>query len=117
MIGYEVLIDRLNGTPLSVYRTKKTTAMAHLNWHALAENSFKNRSIVLVGLIVSLKNDRNGRGFKNFVRTLRATVLLEPPFRESWICHCNTVAIGSVAKGCWAKKESSLKTRDSRKNS
>ena len=32
-------------------------------WHALAENSFKNRSIGLVGLIVSLKNDRNGRGF------------------------------------------------------
>ena len=31
MIGYEVLIDRLNGTPLSVYRTKKTTVMAHLS--------------------------------------------------------------------------------------
>ena len=30
MIGYEVLIDKLNGTPLSVYRTKKATAMAHL---------------------------------------------------------------------------------------
>ena len=30
MIRYEVLIDRLNGTPLSVYRTMKTTAMAHL---------------------------------------------------------------------------------------
>ena len=46
---YEVLIDRLNGTPLSVYRTKETTAMAHLGM----ENSFKNRSIGLVGLIVS----------------------------------------------------------------
>ena len=31
MIGYEVLIDRLNGSPLSVHRTKKTTAMAHLS--------------------------------------------------------------------------------------
>ena len=38
MINYEVLINRLNGTPLSVYRTKntldrtkKTTAMAHLS--------------------------------------------------------------------------------------
>ena len=30
MIGYEVLIDKLKGTP-SVYRTKKTTAMAHLS--------------------------------------------------------------------------------------
>ena len=30
MIGYEVLIDRLNGTPLlSVYRIMKTTTMAH----------------------------------------------------------------------------------------
>ena len=99
--------------------------MAHLNWHALAENSFKNRLIVLVGLIVSLAKmiemgvvlRQSGCGFKNFAHTLRATVLLEPPFRESWICHCNTVAVGSVAKGCWAKKESSLKTRDSRKNS
>ena len=27
----QVPIDRLNGTPLSVYRTKKTTAMAHLS--------------------------------------------------------------------------------------
>ena len=31
MIGYGELIDKLNGTPLSVYRTKKTTAMAHLS--------------------------------------------------------------------------------------
>ena len=61
MIGYEVLIDRLNGIPLTVYRTKETTAMAHLRMVlSLAENSFKNRSIglvgprVLVGLIVSL---------------------------------------------------------------
>ena len=31
MIDYEVLIDRLNGTPLSVYRTKKTTVEVHLS--------------------------------------------------------------------------------------
>ena len=31
MIGYEVLIDRLNGTRLSVYIIMKTTAMAHFS--------------------------------------------------------------------------------------
>ena len=43
--------------PLSGYRTKKTAAMAHLR------NSFENRSIGQVGVVVCLKNDRNGRGF------------------------------------------------------
>ena len=90
MIGYEVLIDRLSGT-LSIYRTKKTTAMAHL-MHALAEKSFKNRSIGLVGLTVSLKNDRNGRGLPQSERGFEifacATALLETPFYKSWIRHC-----------------------------
>ena len=30
---------------------------------------------------------QNGRGFKNFMHTLRTTVLLQPPFRKSWIHH------------------------------
>ena len=91
MLGYKVLIDRLNGT-LPVYRPNKTTAM--LTLACLAENSFKNRSIGLVGLIVSLKNNRNGRGFASkwawlqiFRVHLRATILLESPFTKSWIRH------------------------------
>ena len=42
-------------------------------------------------MIVSLKNDRNGRGFaqkwaglQNFARNHT----IQTPFRKSWICHC-----------------------------
>ena len=32
---------------------------------------------------------QSGRGFKNFARASRATVLLEPSLRKSWIRHCH----------------------------
>ena len=63
-------------------------------WHALAENSLKNRSIGLVGLIVSLKNDRNGRGFppkwawlQKFRARFARNCTIGTPFRKSWIRH------------------------------
>ena len=60
--SHEVLIDRLkfNGTPSLSTELRKL--LLRLSLACLAENSFKNRSVGLVGLIVSLKNDRNGRG-------------------------------------------------------
>ena len=77
--------DKLNGTPLSGYRSKKTAAMAHLRM--LRSKFVENRSIGLVGLVVCLKNDRNGRGLapkwawllKFCARFARMTILL-PPF-------------------------------------
>ena len=70
MIGYEVLIDRLNGTvSLSI---ELRNYFYDSPWHALAEISFKNRSIGLVGLTYSFLLieigvilPQSGRGFKN----------------------------------------------------
>ena len=63
------ILVRQNGTPLFSYRTKKTAAMAHLI-ECFRRNSFKNRSIGLVGLVVGLKTiemgvvyPESGRGF------------------------------------------------------
>ena len=52
---------RLNGTPLSGYRTKKL--LLWLTLECSSRNLFENRSIGQVGLVVRLKNERNGCGF------------------------------------------------------
>ena len=50
--------DKLNGTPLSGYRTKKTATMAHLR------RKFVRKQIDWTGRAGSLsQNDQNGRGF------------------------------------------------------
>ena len=53
--------DRLNGTPLSGYTTKKAAAVAHLSM--LQQNIRKNKSSGLVRHALSLKTIENGRGF------------------------------------------------------
>ena len=53
--------NRLTGTSLSGYRTKKTAAMAHLA--CFSRKFVQNPSIRLVGLVVLLKTIENGRGF------------------------------------------------------
>ena len=78
---------RLNGTPLSGYRTRKL--LLWLTLECFRRNSFENRSIGLVGLVVCLKNERNGRGFARkwawpikLARASRAKVYQNPPSRN-----------------------------------
>ena len=53
--------DKLNGTPLSGYRYKKTAAMAHLR---MLRRKFVRKQIDWTGRAGSLsQNDRNVRGF------------------------------------------------------
>ena len=58
MIRYEVLIDRLNGTPLSVYRTKKTTGtvMAHLS---MLQQKIRSKQIDWTSRIDSFSQKRS----------------------------------------------------------
>ena len=51
---------RLNGTPFLATELRKLLLWLTLEY--FRRNSFKNRSIGLVGLVVGLKNDQNGRG-------------------------------------------------------
>ena len=83
MIGYEVLIDRLNGTPPCLYRTKKTTAIAHLS---MLRNIFQ-KQIDRTSRTDSFSQKcskwawfcpKVGMAYK----FSHITVLLEPPFRD-----------------------------------
>ena len=85
----QCLVSAMPGASTAVSIDGSSALCPPCKGHALAENSFKNRSIGLVGLIVSLQNDRNGRGFpqsergfKNFTRALRATILLGTPLHK-----------------------------------
>ena len=49
---------KLNGTPFLARKL-----LLWLTMECFRRNSFENRSIGLVGLVVCLKNDRSGRGF------------------------------------------------------
>ena len=44
---------------------------------------------------------RSGRGFKNFARASRATMLLEPPFTKSWIRHCTVLLVQLTSTDLW----------------
>jgi hypothetical protein len=77
--------DRLNGTPLSGYRT-------HKNANNIIWLTFEIRSIGLSVLVVPLKNDRNrhhamvmpksAHGFKIFARALHAIIERKYPSRN-----------------------------------
>ena len=64
-----------------------------LLWLTLEENSFENRSIGLVGLVVCLKNDRKWAWFcpKVGVASKISCALHNPPFRHPGSATANTV--------------------------
>ena len=76
---------RLNWTPLSGYRTRKL--LLWLTLECFRRNSFENRSIGLVGLVVCLKNERKWAWLLNiraqqYIRTPLLEIL-DPPLRSA----------------------------------
>ena len=70
-------------------------------------NSFENRSIRLVGLVVDLKNDQNGRSLSRkwawLLKILRATVnetplleILDPPLKLVELMYSRVVFVFSL---------------------
>jgi hypothetical protein len=77
-----------NETPSLATELRKM--LLWLTLACLEENLFENRSIGLEGLVVSLKNDRNGCGFNQkvgvaskFCAHIARKRIIETPFKKS----------------------------------